>query len=127
MVAPVISGLNDHELPGLLAAAAASGASFAAYVPVRLPGAVRPIFEDWLERHFPDRKEKVLNRICSMHGGRLNDPEFGSRMRGEGVFAEHVARLFDVSCRRAGIERGRFPRLSTAAGRRPGEHPTLFD
>ena len=82
MVAPVIPGLNDHELPGLLAAAAAFGASFAAYVPVRLPGAVRPIFEDWLERHFPDRREKVLNRIRSMRGGRLNDPEIGSRMRG---------------------------------------------
>jgi DNA repair photolyase len=82
MVAPVIPGLNDHELPGLLAATAASGADFAGYVPVRLPGAVRPIFADWLERHFPNRREKVLNRIRSMRGGRLNDPEFGSRMRG---------------------------------------------
>jgi DNA repair photolyase len=127
MVAPVIPGLNDHELPDLLAAATGSGASFAACVPVRLPGAVRPIFEDWLERHFPDRKEKVLNRVRSMRGGKLNDPEFGSRMRGEGVFAEHVARLFDVSCRRAGLGHGRFPKLSTAAFRRPGEHPTLFD
>jgi DNA repair photolyase len=127
MVAPVIPGLNDHELPDLLAAAATSGASFAAYVPVRLPGAVRPIFEDWLEHHFPDRKEKVLNRVRSMRGGRLNDPEFGSRMRGEGVFAEHVARLFDVSCRRAGIGRERFPKLSTDVFRRLGEHPTLFD
>jgi DNA repair photolyase len=126
MTAPMIPGLNDHELPDLLSAAAKSGASFAAYVPVRLPGAVRPIFEDWLSRHFPDRKEKVLNRIRSMRGGRLNDPDFGSRMRGEGVFAEHVARLFDLGCRRAGIERGRFPKLSTAAFRRPGEHPTLF-
>src|SRR5918997_2371914 len=127
MTAPVIPGLNDHELPDLLSAAADAGASFAAYVPVRLPGAVRPIFEDWLSRHFPDRKEKVLNRIRSMRGGRLNDPDFGSRMRGEGVFAEHVSRLFDLGCRRAGIERGRFPKLSTAAFRRPGEHPTLFD
>jgi DNA repair photolyase len=128
MTAPVIPGLNDHELPNLLSAAAASGAGFAAYVPVRLPGAVRPIFEDWLMRHFPDRKEKVLNRIRSMRGGGLNDPRFGSRMRGEGVFAEHVARLFDVSCRRAGIERGRFPKLSTAAFRREREgQPRLFD
>jgi DNA repair photolyase len=110
-----------------LAAAAASGASFAAYVPLRLPGAVRLIFEDWLERHFPDRREKVLNRIRSMRGGRLNDPEFGSRMRGEGVFAEQGARLFDVSCRRVGIGRGRFPKLSADAFCRPGEHPTLFD
>ena len=56
-----------------------------------------------------------------------DDPEIGSRMRGEGVFAEQVARLFDVSCRRAGIRRGRFPKLSADAFRRPGEHPTLFD
>ncbi|MGH3145955.1 MAG: PA0069 family radical SAM protein, partial [Rubrobacter sp.] len=102
MTAPVIPGLNDHELPDLLSSAAQSGATFAAYVPVRLPGAVRPIFEDWLERHFPDRKDKVLNRVRSMRGGRLNDPDFGSRMRGEGVYAEHIDRLFALSCRRAG-------------------------
>ena len=128
MVAPVIPGINDHELPSLVSAAAEAGAGFAAYTPVRLPGAVAPIFEDWLARHFPDRKEKVLGRVRSMRGGRLNDPDFGSRMRGEGVFAEHIARLFDVSCRRAGIERGRFPRLSTAAFRRiGGAQPSLFD
>ncbi len=128
MTAPVIPGINDHELPALLSAAAESGASFAAYVPVRLPGAVAPLFEDWLERHFPDRKTKVLNRIRSMRGGRLNDPEFGSRMRGYGVFAEHIDRLFDLGCRRAGIGRGRFPKLSTAAFRRTGgSQPSLFD
>lgn len=128
MTAPVIPGLTDHELPNLISAAAEAGASFAAYVPVRLPGAVQPLFEDWLGRHFPDRKEKVLNRIRSMRAGRLNDPEFGTRMRGEGVFAEHIARLFDISCRRAGIEPGRFPKLSTAAFRRDGGvQPGLFD
>lgn len=128
MTAPVIPGLNDHELPNLLSAAAEAGATFAGYVPVRLPGAVAPLFEDWLERHFPDRKEKVLNRIRSMRGGRLNDPEFGSRMKGGGVYAEHVSRLFSVACRRAGIERGRFPKLSTASFRRDGgAQPGLFD
>ena len=128
MTAPVIPGLNDHELPNLLASAADAGASFAGYVPVRLPGAVAPLFEDWLDRHFPDRKEKVLNRIRSMRGGRLNDPEFGSRMRGGGVYAEHVSRLFGVSCRRAGIERGRFPKLSTASFRKDGGvQPGLFE
>ena len=127
MTAPVIPGLNDHELPNLLSAAADAGATFAGYVPLRLPGAVAPLFEDWLERHFPDRKEKVLNRVRSMRGGRLNDPEFGSRMKGEGVYAEHVSRLFGVSCRRAGIERGRFPKLSTASFRKDGGvQPGLF-
>jgi DNA repair photolyase len=128
MTAPVIPGLNDHELPNLLSAAAEAGATFAGYVPVRLPGAVAPLFEDWLERHFPDRKEKVLGQIRSMRGGKLNDPEFGSRMKGGGVYAEHISRLFGVSCRRAGIERGRFPKLSTAAFRKDGGvQPGLFD
>jgi DNA repair photolyase len=128
MTAPIILGLNDHELPALISAAAEAGAGFAAYTPVRLPYAVGPLFEDWLSRHFPDRKQKVLNHIRSMRGGRLNDPNFGSRMRGEGVFAEHIARLFEISCSRAGIERSRFPKLSTAAFRRSGEtQPSLFD
>src|SRR5918999_1566439 len=128
MTAPVIPGLNDHELPALLSAAAGSGATFAAYVPVRLPHAVRPLFEDWLGRHYPERKDKVLNRIRSMRGGELNDPRFGSRMRGEGLIADHIAQLFSISCRRASIERGRFPRLSTAAFRRDGgTQPGLFD
>jgi DNA repair photolyase len=128
MTAPVIPGLTDHELPALISAAAEAGATFAAYTPVRLPGAVRPIFEDWLARHFPDRKDKVLNRIRSIRAGKLNESRFGSRMSGEGIFADHIAQLFTISCRRAGIDRGRFPRLSTAAFRRPRAfQPDLFD
>ena len=115
MTAPVIPGLNDHELPNLLSAAAEAGATFAAYVPVRLPYAVAPLFEDWLACHFPERKDKVLNRIRSMRGGELNDASFGSRMRGEGLFAQHIAQLFSISCRRAGMGEGGFPKLSTAA------------
>jgi DNA repair photolyase len=128
MIAPIIPGLTDHEMPALLSAAAEAGASFAAYTPVRLPYAVRPLFEDWLERHFPERKEKVLNRIRSMRGGKLNDPRFGTRMRGEGIFAEHIAQLFSISCRRAGIGEKKFPSLSTAAFRKyGGAQPRPFD
>jgi DNA repair photolyase len=128
LTAPVIPGLTDHELPALISAAAGAGAAFAAYVPVRLPHVVRPLFEDWLERHFPDRKEKVLNRIRSMRGGRLNDPRFGSRMRGEGIFADYIAQIFSISCRRTGIEEGHLPKLSTSAFRRRGGiQPGLFD
>jgi DNA repair photolyase len=127
MTAPVIPGLNDHELPNLLSAAAEAGATFAAYVPVRLPYAVAPLFEDWLARHFPERKDKVLNRIRAMRGGELNDANFGSRMRGEGLFAQHIAQLFSISCRRAGMGEGRFPKLSTAAFRGGGgAQPDLF-
>ena len=128
MTAPVIPGLNDHELPSLISAAAEAGAGFAAYTHVRLPHTVRPLFEDWLARQFPERKEKVLNRIRSMRSGRLNDPHFVSRMRGEGIFADQIFQLFDISCRRAGLEGKCFPRLSTAAFRRLGEiQPGLFD
>ena len=68
-VAPVVPGLTDHEIPSIVKAAAEAGAVSAAYVPVRLPYGVAPLFEDWLGRHFPDRKDKVLNRIRSMRDG----------------------------------------------------------
>ena len=126
LTAPIIPGLNDYELPDLLQAASDAGAHFAGYTPVRLPYAVAPLFEGWLDRHFPDRKDKVLNHIREMRGGKLNDPNFGSRMNGEGVYAEHLARLFEVGCRRAGLKNERRPPLSTAAFRRLGQ-PTLFD
>jgi DNA repair photolyase len=128
MTAPVIPGLNDHELPALISAAARAGAGFAAYTTVRLPHAVRPLFEDWLSRNYPERKEKVLNRIRELRSGKLNDSRFGTRMRGEGIFADHVAQLFSLSCRRAGVEAGYFPTLSTAAFRRAGGTQSgLFD
>jgi DNA repair photolyase len=119
LVAPVIPGLTDHELPKILEAAVKAGAKHAGYVPLRLPYAVAPLFEQWLGRHFPDRKEKVLNRIRSIREGKLNDPNFGSRMRGEGIFAEQIARMFDVACRKAGLPEEPLE-LSTASFRRPG-------
>jgi len=126
LVAPVIPGLTDHELPSVIRAAAAAGARCAGYVVLRLPYGVATLFEDWLERHFPDRKDKVLNRVRSMRGGRLNDPRFGTRLRGEGVFADQTKAMFDLACRRAGIL-SRRPALSTAAFRRPaGEQMPLF-
>ena len=118
LVAPVIPGLTDHELPRIIAAAAKAGARFAGHVVLRLPYAVAPLFEDWLTRHFPDRKDKVLNRIRSLRGGKLNDPNFGSRMRGEGIFADQISQMFHVACRKAGID-GNGPELSTAAFRKP--------
>ena len=118
LVAPVIPGLTDHEIPALLAAAAAAGASFGAHAILRLPYAVAPLFEEWLTRHVPEKKEKVLHRIRALRGGKLNNSEFGVRMRGEGIFAEQVARLFDVACRKTGWS-GHGPELSTACFRRP--------
>lgn len=118
LVAPVIPAITDHEIPKIVASATAAGAQFAGYVALRLPYAVGPLFEKWLEQHFPERKEKVLAQVRAMRGGRLNDPRFGSRMRGEGTFAEQIKALFTVACRRAGIANAR-PELSAAAFRVP--------
>lgn len=128
MTAPVIPGLNDHEIPAILAAAYEAGARRAGYVALRLPHAVLPLFSEWLERHRPLRKEKVLSLVRSMRGGRMNDPSFGSRMRGEGAIAAQIESLFTVSCRRLGLEPhgARTPSLSTAAFRRPGEQLALW-
>jgi DNA repair photolyase len=118
LVAPVIPGLNDHEIPKIVEACVQAGGQYGGYVPLRLPYANAPLFEDWLARHFPDRKEKVLNRIRAMRGGKLNDSRFGVRMRGEGIFADQIETLFEVAARRAGIA-GRSPDLSVASFRVP--------
>lgn len=113
LIAPVIPGLTDHEVPKILQSAVAAGAAFAGMVPLRLPYGVADLFKEWLEKHFPDQKEKVLNRIRSLRGGKLNDPRFGTRMEGEGIFSDQIRRLFDLACRKYGIA-GRSPILSTA-------------
>jgi DNA repair photolyase len=120
LVAPVIPGLTDHELPSIVAAAAQAGARSAGYVTVRLPHGVGPLFEQWLSQHFPDRKDKVLHRIRAIRGGKLNDPHFSSRMRGEGIFAEQIQSLFALASRKAGID-GLGSTLSTAAFRIPSD------
>lgn len=122
MVAPVVPAITDHEIPAILEAAAAAGARAAGYTVMRLPGAVAGLFEAWLERHFPERREKVLHRIRELRGGRLNDPRFGSRMRGEGIFAEQIRALFKNARRRHGLDQP-LPELSAAAFRRPAPLP----
>lgn len=127
IIGPVIPGLNDREIPEILERAARAGARDAAYTVLRLPNALTELFTSWLEERFPDRKSKVLSRIQAVRGGRLNDPRFGSRMRGEGIFAEQIAGLFRLAAEKAGLARGSIP-LSAAAFRRPGLHQTtLFD
>lgn len=126
MVAPVIPGLTDHEIPSILKAAAAAGARFCGYVPLRLPLGVAPLFEQWLQRHFPDRKDKVLNRIRSVRGGKLNDSNFHTRMHGGGPFAEQIKTIFRLAAQRAGLDKPS-PTLSTAAFQRPAaEQLSLF-
>lgn len=125
--APMIPGLTDAEAPAIAQAAARAGASFAGYVPLRLPFAVKSLFEQWLQQHFPERKEKVLNRIRAMRGGKLNDPHFGTRMRGDGIFAQQMDALFQLACKKAGIDVRR-PELTTAYFRHGGVHQlSLFE
>jgi DNA repair photolyase len=119
-VAPVIPGLTDQEMPAILEASAEAGAKFASFVLVRLPYAVAPLFETWLEQHFPDRKVKVLNRLRELHGGKLYDSTWGSRGRGGGPYADQMEQVFRINCRKAGLNQGERASLSTAAFRVPG-------
>jgi DNA repair photolyase len=125
MVAPIIPGLTDHEIPQILQAAADAGALTCGFVPVRLPFAIKDMFETWLGQHFPDRKNKVLNRIRDLRGGKLNDANFVTRMRGEGAFAEYLHNMFDLAKRRAGLDKP-FPGLCPDNFRVPGSQMSLF-
>ncbi|HYH07274.1 MAG TPA: PA0069 family radical SAM protein [Thermoanaerobaculia bacterium] len=125
MVAPTIPGITDHEMPKILEAAKNAGAKWAGFVVLRLPWAVAPLFEKWLEEHFPDRKDKVLNRIRELRGGKLYDAQWGLRGRGTGVYADQLEALFDVSCRRLGLNEEE-RELSTAAFRRRTLQASLF-
>jgi DNA repair photolyase len=119
MCAPVIPGLNDSEIPAILEAAARAGAREAGWVMLRLPHGVKELFAGWLERHFPERKARVMARIAEVGGGALYDSRFHTRQRGSGVYAEQIRSLFELSKRRAGLA-GTRADLSTGAFRRPG-------
>lgn len=97
MVAPVIPGLNDHEIPNVIKAVAEHGAGGAGFTIVRLNGEIGKVFEDWLRKTFPDKAEKVLHRIQSCHGGNLNDSRWGKRMRGEGNVAQSIHQMFRMA------------------------------
>jgi DNA repair photolyase len=106
-VSPVIPFINEPELERLLEAAHEAGASAAFSIPLRLPWEVNPLFQDWLARHFPDRAARVMARVREMRGGQDNDARFGSRMTGEGIWAQLVAARFRKTCDRLGLRRER--------------------
>ncbi len=124
-VAPVIPGLTDHEMPAILEAAAAAGATGAAFLLLRLPDGVDQHFTTWLSERFPGRKDKVLARIRETRGGRLNESAFHKRFRGEGRYAEHLASLFKVAVRKFGLDRPS-PPLSLDSFARPRPQRDLF-
>jgi DNA repair photolyase len=104
LLAPVIPGLTDDEMPAILEAAKDAGAAGAGYVLLRLPGAVEAVFLEWLSREQPERKQRVEARIRSTRGGQLNDPRFGKRMTGEGPMAQQIRQLFKLFVRRFGLD-----------------------
>jgi len=119
LAAPMIPGLNDHELEHILEVSAGAGARFAGYVLLRLPHEVEPMFTKWLETHYPLKANRVLSLLRQARGGELNDPRFGSRMRGSGPFAALLARRFAAACRRYGFTRQSAAVLSTTRFRVP--------
>lgn len=120
LVAPVIPALTDYDLEQILKRAAEAGATSAAHIMIRLPLEVRDIFIEWLDQHYPGRKDHVLSIIRSMRDGKLNNTEFGERMRGSGIHADMIGQRFRLACQRLGLNRER-PALRTDLFRRPPE------
>ena len=125
MVAPVIPGLTDHDMPGIIERAAACGASDAGYTIVRLNGAVASIFEDWIRTNLPDRADKVLGQIAQAHGGSLNDSKWGRRLKGESEMTDVIARLFRMAKRKY-MSGHSLPELRTDLFRVPRAQLSLF-
>jgi DNA repair photolyase len=130
LVAPIIPGLNDSQVPAILERAAAAGARSAGRVLLRLPAEVRPVFEERLREALPLRANKVLSALAEQRGGRLNDPRFGTRMHGTGPRWQAIEALFDTTCRKLGLDRGSAGRASEPSRstfRRPDPQGTLFE
>jgi len=124
IVAPVVPFLTDHDIERVLAEAAQAGATSAGYVLLRLPFEIKGIFEKWLAARFPLRAAHVMSRVHAMRDGRANDPQFGSRMKGTGRFAELLGQRFERAASRLGLDRDR-PPLDTTLFRRPGARQQL--
>lgn len=119
MLAPIIPGLNSHEIPDLLKAASDHGATSAAYTIVRLNGAIGEIFTDWVKSAYPNRANKILRQIKECHNGSLNDSQFGRRMRGEGIVADQINQLFKIAKAKY-FKNKKMPHLNLEAFRRTG-------
>jgi DNA repair photolyase len=124
-LAPMIPGLNDHELPQLIQAAAEHGAVSVGMQIVRLPGAVADIFANWLDNYYPTQKEKILNRIRATREGKLNNTDFKSRMRGSGILADSILQTFKIWAKRCKLDGG-MPKLDETLFRPPSGQMRLF-
>jgi DNA repair photolyase len=104
-LAPIIPGLNDEEIPAILKAASNAGAFWAGSVLLRLPYAVKELFVEWLQRNYPEKESKIINRIKDVRGGKLSESGFGRRLMGEGKVAEAIHRLFKINCEKYGLNK----------------------
>ncbi|GAA5032171.1 radical SAM protein [Marivirga lumbricoides] len=121
MTAPIIPGLNHHEIPAIIEAAAKRGAINAGYTVVRLNGTIKDVFQKWLQTHFPDRYKKVWSGVASLHGGKVNDSEWSRRMRGDGPEADIIRQLFDAA-RKKYMNGGKQIKLNTEIFRKGGNY-----
>jgi DNA repair photolyase len=124
-IAPVIPGLNDEEIPSILKEASANGAIFAGHIMLRLPYSVKDLFLQWLKKEFPGRETKIINKIKEMRGGKLNDPEFGTRFSAKGELAETIHSLFKLSCKKYGLNKNKLS-LRTDLFRKETEQLEMF-
>jgi DNA repair photolyase len=127
LLAPMIPALNDHEMERLLQAAAEAGAKNAAFMLLRLPHELGTLFEQWLREHCPQRADRVLKLLRDARGGRLNDPRFGQRMRGQGPYAVLLAARFKAACRRFGLNEASGPELDCSRFNRDPRAPRQGD
>lgn len=125
MLGPMIPGLNDHEMQRIMKEASEAGARFSAYTFIRLNGAIKLLFHDWLYKNYPDRADKVWHMIEQSHGGKVNDSDWGRRMRGEGNIADLVAQQFKKYNQRYQLNDERWE-LDSSQFRRPGQQMQLF-
>jgi len=126
-VAPIIPGLTDHECVNILEEAAGAGALYAGYTIIRLPYKVKDLFVDWLEQHYPDRRKKVLRKILDIRDGKLNNSEWGTRMKGEGNFAKQISDLFKVHTKRLGLNKRSRNLTTEHFVRRSGSQLNFFE
>jgi DNA repair photolyase len=124
MVAPIVPGLNDREIPAVLEAARKAGATSAGYTLLRLPHGVKDIFAEWLKMNFPEKLDRILGTVREVRGGKLNVSEFGTRMRGEGPYADQINQMFHVFRERLGY--GKMRELATGHFRRPGDRQMML-
>jgi len=128
MVAPIIPALNDHEIEKIIEAGARAGATWCSYVALRLPREVSPLFRDWLDEHYPARAHRIMAQVREMHGGKDYDSNWGKRMKGEGVYANLIARRVEAAMKRHDLRRRLAPldcsRFALPA--RKGDQFTLF-